>query len=196
MSLPGIVQAGHPVLRGRASEVEPERIASDEIQTLIRAMVAVMRDAPGVGLAAPQIGVGLRVVVLEDRPEYMARQRPELLAERERTPLPLQVLINPELVVTGSGSATFFEGCLSVSGYMALVERHREVEVRGLDEHGAPVTSSARGWPARILQHEIDHLNGTLYVDRMITRSFCNNDEVSARWISAPVDEVRAALRI
>jgi len=196
MSLPGIVQAGHPVLRGRAIEVEPERIGSAEIQSLVAAMVEVMRNAPGVGLAAPQIGVALRVIVLEDRPEYMSRQPPELLAQRERTPLPLRVLVNPVLSVVGGGSATFFEGCLSVAGYMALVERHREVEVSGLDERGAPVTFRARGWPARILQHEVDHLDGTLYVDRMLTRSFCNNDEVSARWISAPVDEVRAALRV
>ena len=195
MGLPAIVQAGHPVLRESAREVDKDQVQSADIQRLISTMVEVMRDAPGVGLAAPQIGVPLRVIVLEDRPEYMERQPPERLAERERTPLPLRVIINPELELLGSATATFFEGCLSVVGYMALVERRLEVEVRGLDEHGKGVRWRTRGWPARILQHEVDHLDGTLYVDRMITRSLCCNDEVAQRWLNAPVDEVRGGLR-
>ena len=158
-----------------------------------------MRDAPGVGLAAPQIGLGLRLIVLEDRPEYMARRPPEELAERERVPLPLRVIVNPVLRAIAERpsprAATHFEGCLSVSGYMALVERHREVEVTGLDEQGQPLRWRVSGWPARILQHEVDHLDGTLYVDRMRSRSLCSNAEVS-RWISARVPEVVEALAV
>jgi peptide deformylase len=199
MTLPTIVQAGQLVLRQRAQEIDPGRIGSDEMQALIETMVAVMRDAPGVGLAAPQIGLGLRLVVVEDRPEYMARRPPEELADRERVPVPLRVIVNPVLRALSEGApprrATHFEGCLSVSGYMALVERHREVEVTGLDEHGQPLRWRATGWPARILQHEVDHLDGTLYVDRMRPRSLCSNDEMS-RWISAPVPEVMEALAI
>jgi peptide deformylase len=199
MTLPAIVQAGQPVLRQRAQEIDPARIGSDEMQALVETMVAVMRDAPGVGLAAPQIGLGLRLIVLEDRPEYMARRPPEELAERERVPLPLRVIVNPVLRAIAEGApprtVTHFEGCLSVSGYMALVERHREVEVTGLDEQGQPLRLRVSGWPARILQHEVDHLDGTLYVDRMRPRSLCSNAEVS-RWISARVAEVVEALAV
>lgn len=199
MELPAIVQAGQPVLRQRAQEVDPARAGSAELRDLVETMVAVMRDAPGVGLAAPQIGVGLRVIVLEDKPEYMARRPPEELADRERVPLPLRVIVNPVLRAVAEGAAartaTHFEGCLSVSGYMALVERHREVEVTGLDEHGQSLRWRVAGWPARILQHEVDHLDGTLYVDRMRPRSLCSNAEMS-RWISARVADVVEALAV
>ena len=97
-------------------------------------------------------------------------------------------------VFFGDAKAMFFEGCLSVNGYVGLVERSLEVEVTGLDEHGAPVTWRARGWPARILQHEVDHLDGTLYVDRMATRSFCNAEEAKARFGGKPIAEVKHAL--
>jgi peptide deformylase len=99
------------------------------------------------------------------------------------------------LVVHGEAKATFFEGCLSVPGYMALVERALEVEVTGSDERGAPVSWRVSGWPARILQHEVDHLAGTLYVDRMIARTFAANGEVQSRWLRTSPDEVRKALR-
>ena len=145
-------------------------------------MVVTMRAAPGVGLAAPQIGVGLRVIVLEDGDTLMSRLKPADRALRERTPFPLTVIVNPVLERgAGDERATFFEGCLSVPGYrMALVERDLAVTVTGLDGEGAPLRWEARGWPARILQHEVDHLNGTLYVDRMLSRTFGANEEVVA----------------
>ncbi|HVY49602.1 MAG TPA: peptide deformylase [Minicystis sp.] len=194
-ALPPIVQTGHPVLRNAARPVPPEMLGSAELASLVRTMIEVMRNAPGVGLAAPQIGVPLRVVVMEDAEELMQRLSDDERAERGRTPLPLTVLVNPEMRPVGDAQATFFEGCLSVGGYMALVERRLEVEVKGLDEKGKPVAFTARGWPARIVQHELDHLDGTLYVDRMITRSFCENGEMKARWLGRSVDEVRAALK-
>ncbi|KAH9570786.1 hypothetical protein CY35_02G059700 [Sphagnum magellanicum] len=135
--------AGDPVLHEPAEEVKKEDIGSVHIEKTINDMVATMRNAPGVGLAAPQIGV------------------------------PLQVIINPKLTKkANSGSAFFFEGCLSVEGYRALVERYFEVEVSGLGRDGQPITVTAKGWKARILQHECDHLQGILYVDRMAPRSF------------------------
>jgi peptide deformylase len=191
-----IVQAGNPVLRQRAREVTPQELASTEIQELIRTMYVVMRAAPGVGLAAPQIGVSLRILVMEDPPEYQARLTPEELKERERTPVAPRALINPVLRRIGSETATFFEGCLSVNGYTALVERSLEVEVTGLDERSAPQTVRARGWHARILQHEVDHLDGTLYVDRMMTRSFCNQDVAHDHYAGRSVAEIRKALGI
>jgi peptide deformylase len=189
-----IVQAGAPVLRARAQEVPKERITTPEFQALVTRMIDAMRRAPGVGLAAPQIDVGLRVFVLEDRPELASRLSPAELAERERSPFPVRVIVNPEVTAIGDQKATFFEGCLSVNGYAALVERSLEVEVTGLDEHAAPVRWRVRGWPARILQHEMDHLNGTLYVDRMMTRSFMTGDQAKARFAGKPIAEIRATL--
>lgn len=188
---PLITQTGAPVLRERAREVTPEQLASPEFKALIARMVEAMRKAPGVGLAAPQLGVSLRVLVLEDRAELQASLSSEELAERERVPVPLRVLVNPTLTPIGDETVTFFEGCLSVSGFAALVERFREVEVSGLDENGQAVTWRVRGRPARILQHEVDHLNGTLYVDRMITRSFGTLPQVKALYGGKPIAEVK-----
>lgn len=187
---PAIVQTGAAVLRARAAEVAPERIPSAEIQDLVTTMIATMRQAPGVGLAAPQIGVSLRVIVLEDRPDLMAKLTPDELRERERVELPVHVVINPVLRPIGGETRTFFEGCLSVQGYAALVERHHEVEVTGLDRAGRPQTLRMRGWPARILQHEVDHLDGTLYVDRMLSRSFSTGEQARARFGGRPIAEI------
>lgn len=186
-----IVQTGNPVLRARAKDVTPEQIATPDFQALVVRMTDAMRKAPGVGLAAPQLGVSLRVLVLEDRTELQASLTPQELEERERKPVPLRVFINPTLTPIGDERVTFFEGCLSVSGYAALVERWREVEVSGLDEKGQPQTWRVRGWPARILQHEVDHLEGTLYIDRMISRSFGTLPQVKALYGGKPIAEVK-----
>ncbi|MCA2978437.1 MAG: peptide deformylase [Myxococcaceae bacterium] len=189
-----IVQVGHPVLRERARDVTPEQLGTAEFRALLARMTEAMRQAPGVGLAAPQLGVSLRVFVLEDRAELQAALTPVERSERERVPLPLRVFVNPTLKPVGDERVTFFEGCLSVSGYAALVERWREVEVTGLDEAGAPVSWRARGWPARILQHEADHLDGVIYVDRMHPRSFGTLPQVKARFGGLPIAEVKRAL--
>jgi peptide deformylase len=188
-----IVQAGDPVLRRPAAPVPPEQIGTAAFRELVDAMVAAMREAPGVGLAAPQIGVPWRVLVVEDTEERMAALSPEERALRGRRPVPLAVVVNPEIEVVGARRATFFEGCLSVRGYAALVERAHAIVVRGLDRDGAPLTWRAEGWPARIVQHEVDHLDGTLYVDRMHARSLCQDAELK-RWSGRPVDDVFAEL--
>jgi len=191
-----IVQAGNLVLRSPAAPVPPNEITSRDMQTLVKKMVEAMREAPGVGLAAPQIGVGLQVVVLEDNEARMSKLTKAQREERIRAPLPLTIIFNPELRTIDPSKATFFEGCLSVGGYMALVERNLAVEVTGFDEKARPIKWEARGWPARILQHEVDHLQGTLYVDRMLTRTFCSNDEVAARWLDTPIDDVKQAFGV
>jgi len=165
-----IVQAGHPVLRERARELAADELRSAEIQQLIGLMRDTMRDAPGVGLAAPQIGVGLRIAVIEDA----VSANPDAPNEREREAVPFHVIINPVLHLVPGDNITFTEGCLSVRGFVARVARARSVRVECLDEHGAPCVIEARGWYARILQHEIDHLDGALYIDRMDTRTFAN----------------------
>lgn len=192
--LPPIVQTGAPVLRARAADYPVEKIGSSEFQSLVKTMTAVMRKAPGVGLAAPQIGISTRIIVLEDRDELIAKLSENEKTERERTPFPTRVFVNPELLPIGEERATFFEGCLSVNGFVGLVERAREVEVRGYDETGKASVWRVRGWPARILQHEVDHLEGTLYVDRMKTRSFATGDQARALYGGKPIAEILKAL--
>lgn len=148
-----------------------------------------MRAAPGVGLAAPQIGVPLRVFVAEDGAERMAHLPPEARALRNRVPLLLIAVVHPEVVAVTADEATFYEGCLSVRGYGALVRRAASVKVTGVDPEGRPLSVHLDGWPARIMQHETDHLDGTLYVDRMITRSLACDSEL-ARLSALPASQV------
>jgi peptide deformylase len=167
-----IVYAGDPVLRQAAQPLTPEELRSPRLVDLIESMRETMLDAPGVGLAAPQIGQSLQLAVIEDRAEYQERVAPAELAARGRQVVPFHVIANPRLTVVDPGPALFTEGCLSVPGYLAQVGRALSVRVDALDHRGQPITIEASGWYARILQHEIDHLQGLLYVDRMDTRTF------------------------
>ncbi len=187
-----IVQAGAVALRAVARAVDRRAVGSAELAGLIDALRAALDAAPGVGLAAPQIGVGLRVVLVQDPAEFQARVSEERLAELERTPLEPYVLVNPEIEKLGDEKRTFFEGCLSVEGYCALVERSRSVRVRWLDPQGQRHEAVRYGWHARILQHEVDHLNGILYVDRMYSRSFMTTTNYAA-WVHQPLDVIRTA---
>ncbi|KAL0921160.1 hypothetical protein M5K25_008207 [Dendrobium thyrsiflorum] len=171
-SLPEIVKAGDPVLHEPAAEVPLEDIGSDKIQKIIDDMIGVMRKAPGVGLAAPQIGIPLRIIVLEDTKEYISYASKNETEAQDRRPFDLLVIINPKLEKKGSKTALFFEGCLSVDGFRAMVERHLQVEVTGHSRFGQPIKISSSGWKARILQHEFDHLDGTIYVDKIVPRTF------------------------
>jgi peptide deformylase len=191
-----IVQAGNPVLRRRARPLSVAEIRSREIQKLIKSMRASMHEAPGVGLAAPQVGLALQLAVIEDREEYHKEVSATLLKERERSPVPFHALINPVIEEMGDETAEFFEGCLSLSGFSALVPRARTLRVTCLDEHGEQKVIEALGWYARILQHEIDHLNGTLYIDRMRTRSFTSMDNLAEFWKGKPVNEIKKALLV
>jgi len=179
-----IVQAGEPVLREMGRPLSAAEIASAEIQQLIELMRETMRDAPGVGLAAPQIGLPLQLAVIEDVAEIEAT---------ERAPVPFHVIANPRLTL-GTEMVDFFEGCLSVEGFQAVVPRARTVQVEALDHRGEPVTIDARGWYARILQHEIDHLGGTLYIDRMRSRTFSTARNASRYMAGVPIPELLAKL--
>lgn len=189
-----IVQVGDPVLRRRARELSRDEIATPAIQELIVRMRDTMRDAPGVGLAAPQIGESLQLVVIEDPPQAHAGMTPAQLAERERAAVAFHVLINPRLTVEGDEHVAAYEGCLSLAGFSMIVPRWRRVRVEALDEHGDPVVKVASGWYARILQHEIDHLRGVVCCDRMESRSLTTQDNHLRYWRTMPVDAVRAAL--
>jgi peptide deformylase len=191
-----IVQAGNPVLRQRAQPLTIAEIRSRETRKLIESMRTCMRGAPGVGLAAPQLGLALQLAVIEDREEYHKEVPEALLKERERSPVPFHVIVNPVLEEIGSERAEFFEGCLSLSGFTALVPRARSVRVTCLDEHGKHKVIEASGWYARILQHEVDHLAGTLYIDRMRTRSFTSMENLAAFWKGKPVEEIKSELEL
>jgi peptide deformylase len=188
-----IVQVGDQVLRRRAMPVPAGEIQSPPIQQLIEHMRDTMREAPGVGLAAPQIGIPLEIAVIEDRAEFLAEIAPAILAETERQPVPFHVVINPTIAL-GEETVEFFEGCLSVASFGALVTRARRVAVDCWNERAEPVHIEASGWYARILQHEIDHLHGCLYVDRMRTRSFMTVDNYGKYWKGRPVAEILRAL--
>ena len=167
-----IVQTGDPVLRKVARTMSVDEIRSPATQQLIVQMQETMRAAPGVGLAAPQIGESLQLAVIEDSIEYLMGMSAEQLAAQQRSPVEFHVIINPKLTLLEDPTVEFFEGCLSVEGFGAIVPRAGSVRVECLNERAEPITITAHGWYARILQHEIDHLNGTLYIDRMRTRSF------------------------
>jgi peptide deformylase len=190
----GIVQAGNPALRQRARPLSVPEIRSKEIQRLIEQMRETMQGAPGVGLAAPQMGLSLQLAVIEDREEYHKDVSVEQLAERERRPVPFHVLINPKITEMSEAQVEFFEGCLSLGGFLALVSRAHRVRVECLDERGKPKMITASGWYARILQHEIDHLQGTLYIDRMKPRTFTSMDNWNQFWKGKPIAEIRQML--
>jgi peptide deformylase len=189
-----IRSAGDPVLRGRARPLTPEEIVSLRTQELIAAMHETMRDAPGVGLAAPQVGLPLQLAVIEDREETMQELGKEVLAERERKAVEFHVVINPVMTLESEPEVEFFEGCLSLPGLVAMVPRARKVKVECLDEHGHKKVIRASGWYARILQHEIDHLNGGMYVDRMRGTSLTTVENFARHWKGKSIGEVKRVL--
>lgn len=152
MSVRTVVTIPHPVLRRKAQKVNH---FGPELQDLIDDMIDTMRNAPGVGLAAPQVAVPLRVIVVEFGNEDDIEAPPKLFA-----------VINPEIVRSSNDTVTGVEGCLSIPEIVGEVDRHQAVTVRGFNRHNQPMKIKARGWLARIFQHEIDHLDGVLFTDR------------------------------
>jgi len=172
MAIRSIVTASHPIVRRKA---KPVKKVNAEIRALCQDMLETMRAAPGVGLAAPQIAVPLRVIVVEV---------PEEDAE-SHIPNPL-VLINPQ-IIEARGSEEGAEACLSVPGFAGYVTRATEVTVRGLNRQGKKVRYRAHGFLARVLQHEIDHLDGILFIDRV--------ESPDKLWRIEPEEEKGSSLR-
>ena len=182
-----IVRAGHPALRGVATPYDGQ-LDTGELAALLTLMHRTMREAPGVGLAAPQVGLPLALAVVEDP----GAVDPETARVREREPVPYRVLVNPRYAAHGDERVGFYEGCLSVPGYHAVVARHRAVHLTGADETGRPLDEVVTGWHARIVQHETDHLLGTLYLDRAEPASLAAADDLGVRWASEPRPDAAA----
>ena len=156
MAVLPIVRMGNPVLRTPAAPVPPEALAEAATQRWIDDMVETMHDADGVGLAAPQVGVAWQLFVYEAED-----------ADDPAAGIPLAVVVNP-MVEPMVGEQVFdWEGCLSIPDLRGLVPRHPALRLRGSDRHGRPVDRVVDGFEARIVQHEFDHLNGVLFLDRM-----------------------------
>lgn len=159
MTVREIVTVPDPILRRKAQKVTR---FDEKLQTLIDDMVETMRQAPGVGLAAPQVGVLEQVIVVE----YYENEEDEEREDAENAPKRLYVVVNPEITRTSAETVSGPEGCLSIPGYMGEVERFQAITVKGQNRHGQPITLKLKDWTARIFQHEIDHLNGILFTDR------------------------------
>lgn len=185
-----IASVGEAVLRAAAMPLTQEEINSARIRDLIAHMRETLSDAPGVGLAAPQVGEPLQLAIIEDKAEYQTTFTEAELKERGRCPVPFHVLINPEIELLSSPDTTFFEGCLSLPSFVGMVPRAQTVLVKALNELGEPIHIHAEGWYARILQHEIDHLRGGLYIDRMWSRSFCSMDNYTRHWKSKSTQDL------
>jgi peptide deformylase len=170
MSILKIAQLGEPILRMRARPVESDELRSPRVQSLIDDMIETMRDADGAGIAAPQVYESIRLCVMEvgKNPRYPTMPS-----------LPLMVLANPIITPMVSNpespadtdSVWMYEGCLSVAGVRGRVRRPRKVAVRGVDRSGAPLEFTLEGPLASVVQHETDHLDGVLFVDRADPRS-------------------------
>ncbi|HEU5281423.1 MAG TPA: peptide deformylase [Gammaproteobacteria bacterium] len=178
-------------LRATCRELTQQDILSEEIQHLITEMKETMRAAPGVGLAAPQIGVNIKLAVIEDPEERLKLLPADVLKDRGRVPVNFHVIINPAIIKKHGKTKHFFEGCLSVQGKVRVTPRHECVTVACLDEHGREKIIEASGWYARILQHEIDHLNGALYIDVADEKTEMLVDEVYKNtWMNASSEQI------
>jgi peptide deformylase len=137
----------------------------------------------------------VQLAIIEDRAEYQKKLTPAQLSRRRREPVPFHVIINPRIVSSDDTQVEFFEGCLSIAGYSAMVPRAQAVTVEYLDESAEHRRVQASGWYARILQHEIDHLAGRLYIDRMQPRTFTTLDNLERYWKDLPASEVLDRLK-
>ncbi|BDR53380.1 peptide deformylase 1 [Bombiscardovia nodaiensis] len=175
-----IVQLGEPVLRQPAVAYEGQ-LKRKTLAKLIEAMHQTMLEAPGVGLAAPQIGLGLAFAVVEDH------LRDDEDDPREIAELPFRTIINPHYEPIGSQCASFYEGCLSFEGYQAVRKRWLDITATWQDESGKAHEEHLHGWPARIFQHETDHLSGEVYIDQAQPRSLTSDENLGEYWAYDPV---------
>lgn len=159
MAIREIIRMGHPTLRQVARALEPGELSSPRIAELVRDMIDTLHQSGGIGLAAPQVNEPVRLAIIE------IRGGPSRYGEIPD--MPLTVFVNPEIEVLEGASAGYWEGCLSVPGLRGFVERPQHIRVRALDLEGAPIELELHGFLATVFQHEFDHLDGKLYIDRL-----------------------------
>ena len=174
MSILKIAQMGHPVLRQQASRIDPTKITTPEVQRLIRDLLETMVEYNGVGLAAPQVHVPVQVVICGGE-------------EDEEGRVQVRVLINPEITPTSEEPFGMYEGCLSLPGLRGYVERQAAVSVKAFNEKGEEVALDLSGFAAVVVQHECDHLDGVLFVDRLKDTKLLAYEEEARRYL--PVDK-------
>ncbi len=183
MTLRKIAQVGHPVLRQRARELSAEELRGDTVQRFIDDLVETMRDARGAGLAANQVHEPIRVCAIEvhDNPRYPYKPN-----------IPLTVLVNPVLEPLSDATFENYEGCLSVPDLRGVVRRHAEIRIRAWDREGNTIDRVVRGITAGTFQHECDHLDGKLFLDRVEdTTTLCTWKEFAARHEAAFKERVK-----
>ena len=189
MSILKVARMGHPVLRTPARAIDIGEVKSSRIQQLIDDMFETMHEYQGVGLAAPQVHEGVRLFVAGLAPARAAdsgQHRDDVDDGDER--VPLMALVNPEVMPVGSDSVEDWEGCLSIPDIRGKVPRALQIVVRALDRRGKRVELRASGFTARVIQHETDHLNGVLFLDRMTSfQSLTFLDEFGRYWSSQDV---------
>ncbi len=188
-----IYTIGHPMLRQQAELISEEELHSNEIQMLIANMRDTMREAPGVGLAAPQVGYSVQLAVIEDRIEYQSGVSKKELSAQGREPVDFHVIINPKIELLSPLDHLSQEGCLSIPNLIADVPRAWSVRVTCLDENAQVRIIEASGSYARILQHEIDHLNGRLYVDLMRSSTLSTIDNYRRYALNASTNNGESA---
>ena len=175
MAVRKIIRMGHPILRTPARPLATEEIGSDEMHRLVADMIDTLHDYGGIGLAAPQVAEPIRLAIVE-LPGGPSRYG-------ELPSVPLTAFVNPQIEVLDPASAGYWEGCLSVPGLRGFVTRAQHIRVRALDLAGEPMEMEFKGFPATVFQHEFDHLDGTLYVDRITDTSKLVFDEEFERYI-------------
>ncbi len=188
MSILKIARMGHPVLRAKARPLSADDIRSPRVQQLIDDMFETMKEYQGVGLAAPQVHAGLRVFVAGVSSQ--ARRDEDDGEEDEEQRVPLMALVNPEITAVGKETVEDWEGCLSIPDIRGRVPRARQILVRGYDRTGKRIEIPASGFTARVIQHETDHLDGILFLDRMKSlESLTFLDEFGRYWSHRSVVE-------
>jgi peptide deformylase len=183
MSILKVARMGHPVLRARAQAIDPADIKSPRLQQLIDDMLETMNEYHGVGLAAPQVHERVRLFVAG----FPSRGKDR---EDDDSYVPLMALINPEITPLTTDTEEDWEGCLSIPEIRGRVPRHTEIEVKAYDRRGRRVSIHARGFTARVIQHETDHLDGVLFFDRMRSlETLTYLDEFNRYWSERDVPE-------
>jgi peptide deformylase len=187
MAILKVARMGHPVLRAKALPVTPSQIRSAGVQRLIDDMFETMREYAGIGLAAPQVHQNVRIFVAGVRPVAEGERIEAMNADEN---MPFVVVINPEITPIGETTEEGWEGCLSIPDIRGLVPRAKDIRVQAYDRRGERVTFTASGLPARVIQHETDHLDGVLFFDRMKSLgSLTFMDEYRRFWTEADEDD-------